>query len=337
MEQQLRGTYTQQGLVHALNIYNFPESYPRFLYLKALRYLFIHLRKTNRITRLCPKKTDLINKSREMFNIYHQKNDEESMAEIADILNTYTGITDLLDRLQEPEIVYVPNQPILKSAKTVYEDKQNVHTLNSSVIYVLENLCAKYKEISSFPETMINDCIENIRTELITKHRDQRYIINSGIDYIKTNIATFGKQQITMANALLALWLFIIEHKDREELEKRIIEELKEMHGLCTTGHVARLMNVIQGFTDDEKLFIRISNQEQCNAVIKTYLNKRLSNCNDDEVLEGMLDGREKYKEFLRKCVAEIILEWQQTYGKDMLDNIAKLVNIFAQTEVFTV
>ena len=44
-----------------------------------------------------------------------------------------------------------------------------------------------------------------------------------------------------------------------------------------------------EGFTEDEKLCIRISNLDQCNSVIRKYLNDSLSTCTDEKVLEGMM------------------------------------------------
>ena len=40
----------------------------------------------------------------------------------------------------------------------------------------------------------------------------------------------------------------------------------------CTTGHLSRLINVLQGYTDDKKLSIVISDEQQIKAVIYNYL-----------------------------------------------------------------
>ena len=161
-------------------------------------------------------------------------------------------------------------------------------------------------------------------------------LISSSLSYIRTSVATF-RINITLEQLFKALWFWILEHEHANELELRLMEELGEMRGYCTTGHLARLMSVIQGFTDDENLQIRITNKEQCNSVIRHYLTKKLQECKDEDVLDGMVDGNDEYKQFIRLKVSEKIAEWEDDYGNDFLQNIAKIVNDFARTEVFEI
>ena len=160
-------------------------------------------------------------------------------------------------------------------------------------------------------------------------------LINTSVDYIKNSIAIFGDRRISLRQAFIALCYWIADHSECNALELRLIEEFTEMKEMCTTGHIARLMNVIQGFTEDENLCIRISGNDQCVAVVKSYLTKSLEECKDDEILDGLLTGSEKYKEFLREKISEKLLEWSKSYGKEMLDRIATTVNLFAGVKVF--
>jgi hypothetical protein len=308
-------------------------------------------KKSCKIPRLVPTSSQLVKISIGMFENFVLDRNIEYMNEVADILDSYGPGNYgrmLLDRIRDIENTPVPSKGEIQKSKpienTIYADSQNVHNskINQTVIQVLENLYDMYKgEIDLQDLTSIENknfkltCIDNISNILLEKYPDKNDLILSGIKYIKNSISTFGKKNITLQEAFISLWMWISTHKDKTELESRLLEELKEMNGMCTTGHIARLMNVIQGFTEDDRLCIRISDLDQCNSVIRKYLNDMLSKCTDEKVLEGMIDGSDEYIRFIRRKIADRLLIWQKEYGKDMLNHIAKVTNEFAKTEVF--
>ena len=51
-------------------------------------------------------------------------------------------------------------------------------------------------------------------------------------------------------NALNGLWVLIQAHKEKAELVRRLLEEMKESVGMCCEGHISRLCNVMVGFDD---------------------------------------------------------------------------------------
>lgn len=350
MESQLKHGYTEQGMTHAVTICKFPKEHRPRIRVLALRYIFMY-KKSCKIPKLIPTSSQLVQISIGMFEDFLLDRNIEYMNEVADILDTYGPGNYgrmLLDRIREVEMTPVKETKVSKRQipveKTIYADSQNVHNskINQTVIQVLENLYGIYKnQINLQDSTSIENknfkslCINNISDILTSLHPDKKELIVSGLTYIKNSISTFGKHEITIQDAFISLWLWISEHKDKTELENRLLEELKEMNGMCTTGHIARLMNVIQGFTEDDRLCIRISNLDQCNAVIRKYLNDTLSKCTDEKVLEGMIDGSDEYIRFIRRKIADKLLIWQREYGKDILDHIAKVTNEFAKTQVF--
>jgi len=147
--------------------------------------------------------------------------------------------------------------------------------------------------------------------------------------------AVFGNNMVSLLDVFLALCLWISDSPSKVDLELRLFDEIKEMEGQCSTGHLARFVNVMQGFTDDPELCIRISSKDQCISVVRTHLNRKLSECKDENVIDGMLDGSQAYIRFLRKCVSEKIVEWVKEYGKEILDFLPGVVNKFAGTVVF--
>jgi hypothetical protein len=80
----------------------------------------------------------------------------------------------------------------------------------------------------------------------------------------KKHLKMSNVRNISISVLLNAVWKFShLNIQNKEELLKRLKEELTDSFDVCCTGIVARLMSVIQGFTDDEDLFIKISEKEQ--------------------------------------------------------------------------
>ena len=125
--------------------------------------------------------------------------------------------------------------------------------------------------------------------------------------------------------------------KGNPELEKRLVEELQDMHDTCSSGHVVRLLNVFTGFAEfegvalDPKLELRgvmtakcsayilglpkdigdaltVAWSEQDDTVLQTYLYKQLALIHDelfaDYVQQNLIkeaDFTETYRDILNK------------------------------------
>ena len=92
--------------------------------------------------------------------------------------------------------------------------------------------------------------------------------------------------RFTLLDVFRGLYFFIENHSNSEELRKRLKEELNEMGNYCSTGYLARLVNVVQGFVENENLIIKIANEQEIFAKLKTRVGKRLIN---EDVLNSMI------------------------------------------------
>ena len=54
----------------------------------------------------------------------------------------------------------------------------------------------------------------------------------------------------TLSKILIKLWSYINGNDNRDEMIKRLIEELEDMSGTCSSGFVSRLVNCLSGFGD---------------------------------------------------------------------------------------
>uniref|UniRef100_A0A6C0ELW6 Uncharacterized protein n=1 Tax=viral metagenome TaxID=1070528 RepID=A0A6C0ELW6_9ZZZZ len=361
MELQLRSWYSKQGFSHALNIHRFPEDYKHRDDLKttALRFLFQFRHKERALT-----VNDLVAKALELFDYFIRERKIPLAREVTDIIIEFAPNhrRKILDRLRdlendqeegEGEVEEEIRREILGKPikKVVYADSQNVHNtqVNQSVLQAsrtLYNMFRHVLELKMDPRISreANDsrrgkykdeCLDQIGEEFQRRYPNKQELIKDSFGYVKRNVGTFGIDT-SLQDVLLALWLWIQEHQHRHELELRLLEELREMHGQCSTGHLARLVNVMQGFTENEHLAVRISDKEQYNAVIRNYLNTTLSKCDDEDVINGMVDGSEKFKRYVKTKIKDILLTWIDDYGKEILEYIPGIVNDYVKAEIFT-
>jgi hypothetical protein len=63
-----------------------------------------------------------------------------------------------------------------------------------------------------------------------------------------------------LSNILVKLWSYISKNENVEEMTKRLIEELEDMSGTCSSGFLSRLINTISGFGE---MNITISYEDQ--------------------------------------------------------------------------
>ena len=351
--------FDKQIYVKSVNIINFHQEHNNRpdLQIASLRYIYQHFDKTQYKILSKQKLFDIVI---QMIQYFILNNNTENVNETIDILLTFSPenrerimnldeqFRNRFNRIENA----VENKKEKIKIKTIYEDKQNVHNskinkdVNNIVKYLFKNN-SKYFHIPelnlSFSDIIYNEnkIIDDIKIELLEDDNKiiekDKYIIEKILNYIKSSNSIFTDKEITLRQVFLCIWFFIKNNNHFSELKIRMLEEFREMNGLCTTGHLSRLINIIQGFTDDENLIIKIDNHEQYRAVIKNYLSKQFEECKDEIVLEGLIDKNKKYIEFIRLKIADKLLEWLKDYGEEMINEIGLTINTFAGTEIYKI
>ncbi len=164
--------------------------------------------------------------------------------------------------------------------RTVYSDRQNVHTtaisaaarefIQSIVLdadYVSESFLVVHTEVSSL--------VRN--SDLIKEDRDKCY---RALDRISIDTSTFTEYNVGIADVFCYVWFRVKTHPTfRTELENRILEELADMADTCSSGHTWRFVNVLSGY---EGGILKISWDDQIKANIVGRMSARIRDIEDD-------------------------------------------------------
>lgn len=207
--------------------------------------------------------------------------------------------------------------------KTLYTDRQNVHdtvinkTVNEFVDYLIKR---DSKTILPFAQvhSEITSLIYNSNFSRIMREK-----CFSSLNRISIDTATFTIHKVTLADVLANVWDIIKNHTEkennkfyiREELEKRLLEELIDMSGTCSTGYFARLINVLS----EHDFKLTISGDEQLQANIAARLNARIKDIKDEDlkgtILLGMMNDADKED---KEAFVKFVLDEEEAIRKEL-------------------
>lgn len=293
-------TYTQLNQINrALDIYNHSQHISLIRQLHAIRVLY-NYQDCRRNYRQIPSTEELRNRLSMMaYEIYTTQNNSQLVHELLDtaleIGASLPSIETQRNLFQEYERLVVPENKVaikdIYSLQAITEDSQNVHhtSINEHVKQVVRQIVLDYPPY---------DSIWNVMTSEIQKRiHSWRHTNLETLKFIKNNPSTFTIG-ITLKSLLISVFLFITHQSEdlREQLYQRLNEELDEMRGKCSTGHLSRLVNVVQGFS--EKYTIQIHPEREIKSFIYYHLNKKLQDAPED-IQEGMSEGSTAFKDFI--------------------------------------
>lgn len=174
--------------------------------------------------------------------------------------------------------------------RTLYDNAQNVHT----------------KEI----EESVSDALEFLHSFEIERNIDGPYVeaeilklennenVKISLNRIFMDRVLYGKYHCNLEHILLRVWTYINGHKNEIDMKQRLIEELNEMAGTCSSGFVSRLINVLSGFGD---FTMRISWADQVVGNLSGRLNARIRDLDNltlqEKVLNQMTLDTSRYSE----------------------------------------
>jgi hypothetical protein len=161
--------------------------------------------------------------------------------------------------------------------KNIYQDAQNVHRVEESVLEGLEFLTTVNIKDITFEDVLI-DFQEYLN---ITEN------IQISINRIQMDRALYSRYNLSLNLITLRLWVYIKSHEFFEEMLKRLEEELEDMSGKCSSGYAGRLVNVMSGFGD---FSLRISWRDSITSKFIHKLNNKVMELTDETFQEKILE-----------------------------------------------
>ena len=317
-------SFSNDTICRALDFYNFQRDEDARNILLSFRYLLQYRDKTKW---KCPSKNQIIDAIRSFGRKKYVENKLEDVHEVLDILLTYSpSHAKEFRKLLDNPLVLKTQGPV----GTIYADNQSVHNtdLNESVKNASLALCERYKPIYAN--------LDNYRLQVTEKIRGWIGDV-SWTSKIFQDVAVFCNGKITLEKVLFSLVMWIEEQDTTSsDILKRFKTEMVEGYIYCATGRLARMINVMQGYTLDSSLQTKISDKEQAKTVVYTFLDKMLQLC-DDEILDGLMDGSEPFRKHITSICDDKMDSWQKEYGKDFIEHAKNAVNIYTKLKIYEV
>jgi hypothetical protein len=239
---------------------------------------------------------------------------------------------------------------VTRTGKTIYDNAQNVHqkSITDNAMKVLSHLEKRIED-----KGIKVDPFDKVRDEFMAtiwaqkptkpdskdkdseeyklyrqKKRDYKTKVD-GISYSLTRISLdytlYGITDRTLMDIMCILWAYMRDHPSREELVKRMEEELFDASGLCSTGHAFRLLNIISGYDD---IGITISIEDDFMVKVQMHLNRYVSSLPDSRLESVVLEmgdtsksllDRSNYRQFISDALSAIQPDLWLEY-QDQLD-----------------
>lgn len=252
--------------------------------------------------------------------------DEDVRADACDVILQYGG-----DKAREGAraLLFVIGGGNM-SRNNIYKNSQNVHirSIEESVQKIIEKLSCyhpKGGKIYDFSKTR-EDIVKKIEDH---ENKEEKVGIEEAMTRILIDRAVYGTTNLTLAGILAKIWTYIQDSEFKEELEKRLFEELLESNNKCSSGYASRLVNTLSGF--DENMSVSISFEDQIVANLEGRLNKMIRELRDEDymilVLEEMtipvifFDQRRNFLKFFREHISKIREEMYNEF-KDFMEDV---------------
>jgi predicted house-cleaning noncanonical NTP pyrophosphatase (MazG superfamily) len=216
------------------------------------------------------------------------------------------------------------------SELSIYANRQNVHSesIEESSQEVLKKLHETYGLV---PTTL--DQLQQWRLELEgwdlfqQQGEDMRLKTTLCMNRIFFDKRLYGHTKDTLVSIFGLVWRHIHHSEHREELQKRLLEEMNEASGQCSTGIAMRLLNTLSGYDD---FMLKISYREAILTKVMHLLNKQILAIDDPEHQEELLHEmilpssdytrRKKFLGFFRTHIPSLKEELYEEYKEFVSD-----------------
>lgn len=251
----------------------------------------------------------------------------ETQADVCDFfLNTPEGIDPSYHAQAEEKMRELFRENLL-SELSVYANRQNVHSasIEASAQEVVEKLHEKYGVRPTTPEQLQQwrlDMEEWSAFAALDDASQQKVLLC--VSRIFFDKRLYGSTKDTLSSIFGLVWRHIASSDHQSDLQKRLLEELVEASGQCSTGIAMRLANTLSGYDD---FMLRLSYREDILSKVVHHMNKHVMADEDQERLlyqmtlpHSRYTDRKDFLSFLRTRIPSIKEELYAEY-KDVVSD----------------
>lgn len=255
----------------------------------------------------------------------------ESQADICDFfLNTEHEII----RLNYHEKAQIKMQELFRenmvSELSIYANRQNVHSssIENSAQEILEKLHEKYGLRPTTLEQLQQWRLEMESWDLYKQQEEnEQHKVSLCMNRIFFDKRLYGNTKDTLVTIFGLVWRHIHHSEHEKELQKRLLEEMLEASGQCSTGIAVRLVNTLSGYDD---FMLKISYKEAILSKVMHHMNTKIMEITDPQLQENLLyemilppsqyTNRKNFLEFFRTNIASIKEQLYQEYQEFVSD-----------------
>lgn len=207
--------------------------------------------------------------------------------------------------------------------KTFYNNMQNIHKIDvsESIIPFIELLLQVDLSFYGVPLQESDQYFPFIQTftnQLVSQAPEKdRMRVESSVKRFILDNTLYSKYSLSLIQLLIRSYYYIDTHDSRDELVKRLCEELNEMADTCTTGHIYRLVNVFSGY----ELTMKMPVEDEVQSCVFARLQKCIEQKSDeeqDEIYSNIGDEFVFYRH-LSKEVSTIVTELRKEYVEQQI------------------
>lgn len=324
------------NVYRALDIYNFPTGITLQKQLESIRILnetLNSISNSRKLQNLLPSSTEIQTRLQNLsYEIYNTRDNTQLLHELMDTAMEMGAALPTLELdaqqnlFREYERYTVradkPKPKDIYSLEAIVEDSQNVHhtSINEHMKTLVRKLVQDHPIVDSARDWVA------LKNKLMQRQNWKTTNLTS-LKFIYETTCTFTIG-ITLKQLILSVFHFIQRQniETQDELLTRLNEELDDMRNKCSTGHLSRLVNVVQGFS--EQYTLNIQPKEEIKAFIYHYLTKRLKEA-PDSVQDGMLEQTQEYQKYVLN--EKHVEFFQERFGTDHTEWIQTCMKTFVE------
>jgi len=237
--------------------------------------------------------------------------EENERADAADVVLRISPSSD--QKLKAREIIgrigseKKSGNTLSEKTDNLYSNSQNVHYFADQITDIVENLIKENIELAHVKYENVHSRVVDYVNSHVTD-REKRFKILKSLNRISIDTATFTKFNSTLSEIFVLIWVKVEKNKNKDQLKIRLLEELIDMGETCSTGHIARFVNVFSHL--DETVNIKVSWSQQIISNFIGRMDAKIRDHPDEDIKYSLIVAltdlsSDKDKEIYNKFIQE--------------------------------